>query len=122
METSKPDNGRKVFLNFGQGAQIGDEDILHCPDCGSSYLHHGAVTVYSRKEDNDHTLETRVADRVAESGIVPSKLSSNPSSRRDGISIAFSCEMCPARLELTFAQHKGQTELVWRRPRSGVAA
>ena len=122
MENSQPQSGRKVLLNYGQNCRVGDDDVLHCPHCGGSYLHHESVTVYSRREDADQTHETRVADRLTECGIVPSKLSANPSSRRDGVSITFSCEGCPTRLELTLAQHKGQTEIVWRRPRSEVRA
>src|SRR5262245_61666210 len=121
METKQPDTGRKASLNFQQNPRT-DAEMLHCPLCGGDYLHHEVVTVYSRKEDADHTLETRVVDRVAESPMVPSKLSANPSTRRHGVSITFTCESCPARLELILAQHKGQSELAWRRPRNGGRA
>ena len=115
MEYFKPGNGR-IDLYFDS------LDVLHCPHCGGNNLHHEIVTVYSRKEDADQTLETRVAGRIAECAIVPSKISLNPSSRRDGVSITFSCEGCPSRLELTLAQHKGETFIEWRRPRRRVAA
>jgi hypothetical protein len=38
----------------------------------------------------------------------------NPSERRQGLAIAFSCEDCDAKLELTIAQHKGNTIVEWR--------
>lgn len=43
----------------------------------------------------------------------------NPSSRRDGLVISFTCEQCSRDdpgdvIELTIAQHKGSTEIGWR--------
>ncbi len=35
----------------------------------------------------------------------------NPSKRRDGVAIGFTCEQCPAVFWVTLAQHKGATLL-----------
>jgi hypothetical protein len=86
---------------------VADDDVmLKCPRCGTDegYLHHGGVTVYSREEDGPVTVTTINGGAAGE----------NPSARRDGIAIRFTCELCPAELELTIAQHKGHTHLMWR--------
>jgi hypothetical protein len=77
-----------------------------CPCCRATdgYLHHHGVTVYSREEDGVATVTTINGGIAGE----------NPSDRRDGIAIRFTCELCPADIELTIAQHKGHTLLAWR--------
>jgi hypothetical protein len=99
---------------------------LVCPGCGGDYLHQRAVTAYNRDEDAKHTRVTVVAETGFSDHIVRSERCDNPSSRRDGIAITFTCENCheggsddgPAffdtPLELTIAQHKGHTEFAWR--------
>lgn len=88
---------------------------LECPRCDGAYLHQEAVTVYDRREDAPQTIETTV---VRGDGTVvrtvPSERSSNPSDRRHGSAIRFSCEGCSAEPELTIEQHKGNTYLAWR--------
>jgi hypothetical protein len=87
---------------------------LNCPDCGFNYLHHDRVTIYDRGEDAERTIRTEVNRGHAVTALLPSAMAENPSSRRDGLSIRFWCEGCPATPELTIAQHKGQTFLAWR--------
>jgi hypothetical protein len=74
---------------------------LNCPDCGFNYLHHDRVTVYDRGEDAERTIRTEVIRGHAVTAILPSAVAGNPS-------------CCPAKPELTVAQHKGQTFLAWR--------
>ena len=95
---------------------------LLCPRCSSSYLHHESVVAYDRKEDDPVTTRTEVGAADLSRRQEVSALSHNPSSRRHGIAIRFSCEECclhemgedPA-FELTMAQHKGVTQVMWRR-------
>lgn len=92
--------------------------VLFCPRCGENYLHHGSIVVYDRAEDQPLTIKTTVNGLSTKSEVVGSRQCSNPSSRRDGIVIRFECEACStpgsAPLELTIAQHKGETHLAWR--------
>ncbi len=85
------------------------EDTLLCPACGSAYLHHYKVEVFRRdKEDADKGVHAVV---WGSSVIVGNSMKDNPSSRRDGLRILFSCEGCPSISEMTLVQHKGSTLL-----------
>lgn len=95
--------------------EIEDDGSLTCPRCKdryASYLHHGAVTVYDRNEDEVMTVKTRVKT-TGVSSIVPSCQSGNPSSRRHGVTIEFQCEHCEGLLTLGISQHKGMTYMRW---------
>jgi hypothetical protein len=92
----------------------GQSEPLSCPNCRGEYLHHEVVTVYDRREDADFVTRTEVRKSSVSREAVNSENSGNPSSRRDGLAIQFSCEMCSAMPELTLQQHKGQTFLAWR--------
>ena len=97
--------------------QIKDDDVLACPHCPNeieSYLHHGRVTVYARREDEPLVTITEVNNGVAHTKELDSRRSGNPSFRRDGVAICFECEFCGRTSELTIAQHKGQSLLAWR--------
>lgn len=88
---------------------------LHCPACGGEYLHHGNVEKYDRPEDGETTRRTTLGERIS-MVFEPSTRSRNPSARRDGVVIEFSCEDCGETNELAISQHKGQTFVVWRAP------
>ena len=90
-----------------------ENNELLCPKCGENYLHHETVTVYSRKEDDEKVIQTTINEGVLLSGVVPSSRAANPSSRRDGLTISFWCEICHAKPVLTLAQHKGNTIVEW---------
>ncbi len=121
---------------------FGIHNVLHCPRCNDIYLHHEAVEVYERHgEDGPST-------RIALEGMTPLidppnavRLGENPSDRRNGIRIVFSCEyccrdlvaegpddycaaeycrQCPAALRLVVVQHKGNTFLEWEPPANKV--
>jgi hypothetical protein len=87
---------------------------LQCPRCDSLYLHQGRVTVFDREEGAELTPVTTVAGGLAATHLRPSSEVGNPSGRRHGLAIAFDCEGCGGDLELTLAQEKGVTEVVWR--------
>lgn len=94
--------------------------ILLCPRCGDSYLHHRGVVSFDRSEDAETVLRTAMEVGKTTVQLVAQAQSGNPSSRRDGIVIQFWCEKCgggedgSSVIELTLAQHKGETELAWR--------
>ena len=90
-----------------------DIDWLVCPGCGGENLHHGKVTVFKRREDEETVKVITVLDDGIEQKGMLSHLSGNPSSRRDGLRIAFWCENCDANPELVVSQHKGNTSLYW---------
>lgn len=101
---------RKDHGNISVSYQGGYSDLL-CPRCDSEYLHQIGVTFYDRPQEDGPVTIVRHGS-MADLGY------DNPSSRRDGLAVAFYCENCDphamAGIELTFAQHKGTTQLAWR--------
>jgi hypothetical protein len=85
---------------------------LCCPACGSAWAHHGAVTVYTRREEDGAATKTCVLP----DGTVQQNIGKhhNPSGRRDGLAIQFYCEQGCGPIELTIEQHKGICTLGWR--------
>lgn len=93
------------------------EDVsdLNCPRCGATQLHHADVTIYDRGEDVAHVTKTTLKSNGVLTVEPRAPNAGNPSNRRDGLTIKFSCENCgDAPIELTIAQHKGSTEIGWR--------
>jgi hypothetical protein len=91
------------------------ESSLRCPNCGSDYLHQGDVIVFRRGEDEPILRISRIeGQKAAESALIPSLSSDNPSARRQGLIIKFECEGCDAAPELLIAQHKGVEFVSWR--------
>lgn len=88
--------------------QNGFPAILLCPACGFDYLHHDSIEVFERKEDQEQGVHVTVQGGKA---TVDHDLSGNPSVRRHGFLVRFSCEGCSARSVLSIAQHKGQTHV-----------
>lgn len=80
-------------------------DLL-CPACGFTYLHHTSVEIFERSEDAENGVHITVEGGKA---TVDNSLKGNPSSRRHGLRIRFSCEGCEATPVLTIKQHKGKT-------------
>lgn len=101
-----------------------DELTLLCPRCLGNNLHHDTVTVFGRNEDAETVTVTTVGSNPRLDIVeMPNRLSGNPSSRRDGLAIRFTCENCDQPdedevegdgIELTVTQHKGCTILKWR--------
>ncbi len=96
--------------------EINNEDqelgVLRCSDCNGGNTHHDQVRVYNRGEDSVEGMRAIVDwDAVTVDG----NLAGNPSGRRHGVAIVFSCEQCQALSELTISQHKGETMLAVRR-------
>ncbi|WP_157598946.1 hypothetical protein [Tateyamaria omphalii] len=82
------------------------ETTLHCPACDGFYLHQGRTEVFNRGEDeNEGTHVVIEGDNVQTNR----DLAGNPSSRRHGLTIHFTCENCPAEVQMHVYQHKGNT-------------
>jgi hypothetical protein len=71
-----------------------------------------------RPEDGETAKRSFIDGTSANVDLVLSENSGNPSSRRGGRCISFTCEACHGIddnvLELTISQHKGTTEIGWR--------
>ena len=79
---------------------------LECPNCNGNNLHHGKVEVFDREEDKSTGLRVSIVDGAS---TIDTNLQRNPSERRHGLIIHFSCEHCEAKPLLTIVQHKGST-------------
>jgi hypothetical protein len=94
-----------VEVKFEQYVE-GFGSLLECPYCGGNHLRHGKVEIFERAEDQDAGLHFSVVDSTY---AIDNDLTKNPSSRRHGLSIHFTCEHCDATPVLNLAQHKGNT-------------
>lgn len=88
---------------------------LLCPHCEGEFLHHDRIKVYGRVTEDDEDLVKVTVETTRRDGPVSQRELGNPSARRDGVAISFWCELCEAVSELTIAQHKGMTEIGWRK-------
>ena len=84
------------------------DSLVMCPTCGEYYTHHMGVEVITRHKEDDKT-GTRVTVRGHHVAFGNNAELRNPSMRRDGVVIRFSCELGCDDFILTFAQHKGMT-------------
>ncbi len=94
---------------------LDDYNTLICPSCGGDFLHQGRVDVFERDEDDVQVLHVQVCGaKIVKAAVVNNDMSTNPSLRRQGLTVSFSCETCKARPKLDFSQHKGSTLVTWR--------
>lgn len=92
-------------------------DGLRCV-CGNANLHQEQVKVYWR-EGEDSNLGRCVSSTKQKTEQFEHQ-SGNPSPRRDGLLIRFSCEHCFAEPELAIYQHKGATYMKWHSTRAEI--
>lgn len=96
-----------------------EHGVLLCPECGGNYLHHHIVETFNRGEDEKQGLHTIIksGDFKGDGKCVDIKhdnLAGNPSWRRHGLRIEFTCEFCSNEpIVLNIAQHKGETQMWW---------
>lgn len=92
--------------------KINDDGGLGCPVCGQTYLHHLEVEIWEREADADESIVTAC---TAGGGVSIERRSSfyNPSHRRNGMRVKFTCECCHAKPVFTLIQHKGETLMAW---------
>lgn len=90
---------------------VGLGNPLACPRCGEEYLHHCRIEAFNRqKEDSDHGLHVSVESQSIQ---VDASMEANPSSRRNGLAVLFSCENCSKASRMILIQSKGQTFVYW---------
>jgi hypothetical protein len=85
-----------------------------CPVCKDPHTCHERVEVFNRQEDADTGTHVTI---VGSSVKVDKDVRDNPSRRRDGVRIYFTCEHChheinidsPPMFQLLLIQHKGNT-------------
>ena len=98
-------------LKFDDAMMVANGSILECPACGGENLHQERVDSWFREEDATHGVHTSA---MKDGGcFVSPELHGNPSARRDGLTIAFSCEGCDRISSLAVVQHKGLTLVGW---------
>lgn len=84
--------------------------------CGSDYLHQGNITIFQRSEDDTTTTVIAQDNKKVEVSDFPSDDTCNPSPRRHGLILEFSCEWCSEKdgvQRLAIFQHKGSTYMEW---------
>lgn len=86
--------------------------LLLCPDCAGEYLHHGAVEVFDRAEEDGPGRQVAIGRGELRSPFEDGTF--ERSTRRDAVAVEVSCEGCGFRDWLLLVQHKGQTIVVWR--------
>ncbi len=103
FDNAAPTKSLRVPKFHSQGHDGGE---LVCPSCGNNYLHHERIEVFDRKEGEATGLHVTIDDGKA---VVDNNLDGNPSDRRHGLRIHFSCEGCTAKPFMEIIQHKGNT-------------
>ena len=86
--------------------------VLCCPHCGNANLHQSRAEVFFRSEDCEQGIYAGISGE-AEMCMTQSSQKGNPSPRRDGIRVWFTCEHCPKHSSLAIIQHKGDTQMYW---------
>jgi hypothetical protein len=100
--------GLSMPINIGYDHNNDEnEGELLCPSCGLRYLHHEVIEIYERSEDEEEGLHVTV--ERGKTLKADTCLKGNPSNRRHGLTIEFSCEGCAHRPKLSISQHKGET-------------
>lgn len=85
------------------------EHLLICPFCKFTYLHQYKYEIFNRQqEDAEEGSHVIVGGNDVS---IDRSMVGNPSSRRDGLKIYFTCEGCEENPVLLITQHKGQTFL-----------
>ena len=79
--------------------------------CGCDNLHQESIEFFSRSEDSDKGFHVIAGD--GKQLTVNDSMVGNPSSRRGGIKITFSCEDSNNKPVLNIVQHKGNTLMFW---------
>jgi ribosomal protein L37AE/L43A len=100
---------------------------LACPSCGGDNLHHEAIHVWDRYKEDAEQGTYVLANGTKSVVVADASMTGNPSRRRDGMTIVFSCEHCNGvgvgpeknpsdaapKQHLHIVQHKGTTYVSW---------
>ena len=82
---------------------------FRCGNCGHECTHQEAVEIFDRNGEDSHTNRHIVIGRGRDISIDDDVRRGNPSSRRDGLKVYITCELCPYVSILKIWQHKGNT-------------
>jgi hypothetical protein len=85
-----------------------------CPKCEGTYMHQGAVRIFTRDREDAKTGSLVMSDGFHTMSNAKADMDNNPSRRRDGLSIEMACETCGPVGRLTVYQHKGETLIGWQ--------
>lgn len=85
-----------------------------CPKCEGTYMHQGAIHLFTRDREDSATGTLVTSDGFNTSTASKADMTNNPSRRRDGLSIDMDCEICGPVGRLTVYQHKGETLIGWQ--------
>jgi hypothetical protein len=85
-----------------------------CPNCGDTYLHQGAVHIFTRDLEDASTGTLVMSEGFGATIESKALMANNPSRRRDGLAIDMDCESCGPVGRLTVYQHKGETLIGWQ--------
>ena len=104
------------FIQIHEYCETMQVHPMLCPACKDQHTHHNRVEVFSRQEDSFEGTHVAV---VGASVKVDKDMRNNPSRRRHGVRIYFTCEFChfelneetPPMFQLLIIQHKGLTLL-----------
>ncbi len=111
-------NDNVVFL----GDKRFEGEAMECPHCESNNLHQSQVQLYCRtegvsartKRESNVLIVTSMYDgMVSQCSDSEENDESNPSPRRQGMRVIFSCENCDNYPQWVMFQHKGQTYTGW---------
>jgi hypothetical protein len=107
-------------MHSNQSAEVDEDGRLACPKCGDIYIHQGNITIFERREDDNYVTVITQNDAEVTTARFLNADTCNPSSRRHGMLIEFTCEHCHASppefrqpFRLAIYQHKGNTFVEW---------
>lgn len=102
-------------MTFDPSIRTDHNGNLLCPRCGFDHLRHRQVNIFDRREDAQDVVHTAVQEGTVSMRVVANNESVNPSDRRDGLIVRFSCEGCGETrpVFMAIAQVKGRTEIRW---------
>jgi hypothetical protein len=92
-----------------------DSQVLACPNCSNSYLHHDKVEAWERNNNGEDNAGFVVTTTGESTTIKSVKDRGGFRGRRNDVRISFYCEDCDVKSCLVVEQHKGNTFLLWTR-------
>ena len=102
------DRDNKTKITFNDNICDGEQS-MNCPVCGFECTHINGVEVFSRGEDAEEHVHTKVDMEEKSTKVENVKgHGRNPSARRDGVILSGYCES-GCKFEIEIAQHKGNT-------------
>ncbi len=119
VEEPEPAAKPKVWERFAENeldlySGMANTNVMKCPACGYFFTHQEYYEIFQCSEDSDGIRTIVQLNQTT----VDTNMKGNPSSRRDGMRMFFTCEGChchgdksqnPPMFELLIYQHKGVT-------------